>query len=595
MQQEADVVQDLDGNAVAGAAVQVLVKATGELAKLFADDETTEVANPVYTDANGRYAWKAANGKYKSNVMIGGRVFVGKADITLFDPADDGAAGDIRFIQAGAGTVPRPVEDELRERVSVKQFGAKGDGVTDDTAAFAAMMKHIKEVGGIGTIPAEIFRCNRIDLGGGSKPWALVGAGKHATIIEHASGAGTLLYGNDGSTVPFTLSDFTVDCRYSGTSRADANHAISILDTSGTRIERVHIRDFKNCAALIFATTPGQHKDNHLIDVSADGLGVASNGMLFEDMDYCGYTRCHIKGVSKDSAVRSPGYGIQFKNVCRYGFATDCTAENCYVGFAFGNDTDSLGVQFTTASNIRALDCTNGMLASYSVGNAVSNLHIDMAQSDPAYGAEDAINLLAGCNSNTLANTVVRNVSATRSAVRVRPNSSDNHIHFAEVIGVNSTGKIAAFDAGAQYNHVCLSRMTDPRVRSAGLASMVSFGADADNNSWEYDAYPMIEAKTIAAGVVSLSNARTQAVTLDAEAAAATDDLDTITANFAPEGRQIIVRSSNDARDITIKNGTGNIALAGSDCVLGNRRSVLTLMYQSVNAKWIEVSRSINT
>lgn len=89
MQQEADVVQDLDGNAVAGAAVQVLVKATGELAKLFADDETTEISNPVYTDANGRYAWKAANGKYKSNVMIGGRVFVGKADITLFDPAGD--------------------------------------------------------------------------------------------------------------------------------------------------------------------------------------------------------------------------------------------------------------------------------------------------------------------------------------------------------------------------------------------------------------------------------------------------------------------------------------------------------------------------
>lgn len=140
MQQEADVVQDLDGNAVAGAAVQVLVKATGELAKLFADDETKEIANPVYTDANGRYAWKAANGKYRSTVTIGGRVFVGKADITLFDPAANGAAGDIGFTQTGTGTVPRTVEDELRERVSVKQFGAvSGSGEVYATAVRSAL------------------------------------------------------------------------------------------------------------------------------------------------------------------------------------------------------------------------------------------------------------------------------------------------------------------------------------------------------------------------------------------------------------------------------------------------------------------------
>jgi hypothetical protein len=39
------------------------------------------------------------------------------------------------FQQAGAGSVLRTFQDKTRERVSVKDFGAKGDGVADDAAA----------------------------------------------------------------------------------------------------------------------------------------------------------------------------------------------------------------------------------------------------------------------------------------------------------------------------------------------------------------------------------------------------------------------------------------------------------------------------
>ena len=42
----------------------------------------------------------------------------------------------IGFIQSGEGAVPRTVLDELRDRVGIKQFGAKCDGITDDTAAW---------------------------------------------------------------------------------------------------------------------------------------------------------------------------------------------------------------------------------------------------------------------------------------------------------------------------------------------------------------------------------------------------------------------------------------------------------------------------
>ena len=41
----------------------------------------------------------------------------------------------IGFIQAGVGAITRTIQDKLRETISVKDFGAKGDGATDDSAA----------------------------------------------------------------------------------------------------------------------------------------------------------------------------------------------------------------------------------------------------------------------------------------------------------------------------------------------------------------------------------------------------------------------------------------------------------------------------
>ena len=47
-------------------------------------------------------------------------------------------AANVNYTQGGTGSVNRTVETKLQETVSVKDFGAVGDGVTDDTAAFTA-------------------------------------------------------------------------------------------------------------------------------------------------------------------------------------------------------------------------------------------------------------------------------------------------------------------------------------------------------------------------------------------------------------------------------------------------------------------------
>jgi hypothetical protein len=54
------------------------------------------------------------------------------------DLADDDGSDWIGFQQAGTGAVARSGQDKMRETVSVKDFGAVGDGVADDTAAIQA-------------------------------------------------------------------------------------------------------------------------------------------------------------------------------------------------------------------------------------------------------------------------------------------------------------------------------------------------------------------------------------------------------------------------------------------------------------------------
>ena len=58
-----------------------------------------------------------------------------------------GDASGTTYTQGGTGSVETTVEAKLRESVSVKDFGAVGDGVTDDTAAFLASAKASSSAG----------------------------------------------------------------------------------------------------------------------------------------------------------------------------------------------------------------------------------------------------------------------------------------------------------------------------------------------------------------------------------------------------------------------------------------------------------------
>ena len=59
-----------------------------------------------------------------------------KPGVVLFDPSDSSASNNVQFLQAGTGAQVRSVQSKLRDVVSPKDFGALGDGIAVDNAAF---------------------------------------------------------------------------------------------------------------------------------------------------------------------------------------------------------------------------------------------------------------------------------------------------------------------------------------------------------------------------------------------------------------------------------------------------------------------------
>lgn len=162
------------GQSRASSTLRVYVGWTFNLASLYADDEVTPLPNPLTADTAGRAAFKVPDGEY--DIEVSGAGFT-PYKITLVQAMDKdhyATKADLNSIVAGSITV------QMLTYVDAKlEFGAKGDGITDD---WASIQQAINARRGPVYLRPGVYRISQnLELWDST---VLLGAGTHLTQIK---------------------------------------------------------------------------------------------------------------------------------------------------------------------------------------------------------------------------------------------------------------------------------------------------------------------------------------------------------------------------------------------------------------------------
>ena len=129
-------------------------------------------------------------------------------------------ASIVTYQPAGTGAVATTVQTKLRESVSVKDFGAVGDGVTDDTAAIQAAINSNSRI----YVPEGVYITGTLNFPNviGNTPCVFQGAGMGKTILQANSTNIALLrkVNTSGSIDGGLIGDFSVKPHASGSTNA---------------------------------------------------------------------------------------------------------------------------------------------------------------------------------------------------------------------------------------------------------------------------------------------------------------------------------------------------------------------------------------
>lgn len=241
--------------------------------------------------------------KVGSTIAIGAP---GTGTITNDSVANNAAisSSKLAFLASGAGAVSRTVQSKLSDWISVKDYGAKGDGTTDDTNAIKATIAYAGAIGG-GTVyfPAGTYLVSapipltlpNVTLMGSSAYSAtvtvpnnatgFVGYNPNAVFILNGNGCGISNLGMNGNIANNSAQSFgaiSTTISVSGISVTDCYiqgfiyNGIVTQPASGAvtnfRIERNTLNNIGWVAIGAWCTINGSIKDNQVIYCGSSGI-----------------------------------------------------------------------------------------------------------------------------------------------------------------------------------------------------------------------------------------------------------------------------------------------------------------------------------
>lgn len=623
----------------------------------------------------------------------------GRLVIAGLGGGNGGDASQVNFTQAGEGAVPRKVQDELRERVSVTQFGAKGDGVTDDVAAIVAVPRTRRV-----RLPAGMFMVSNTDFG--ATDLDLEGEGEGKTILLWKAGSPESSLFRFSGTAKVRFSHLTIDSnRQNQTDSAGYYAAVQHNGTNGAGLILDHV-EFRNGriedVMVIGPTGAGESMRLEITNCQfSDGLvGTATraaqavavsegvnvtfnNNRLIQPVQPAEYGRGGLvmqrpAGSTSLAWGRLTATGNYFQN---FGRGT-LNALGCIYVYS---GAETAIISGNTAKNVRGSafcvkgDCGNAIISDNLVdGHASTNYAaislFDMADSYTSYigrnrrisgnvirnsehsgiyvdgningvsakvanvnvtdniidGGVRGVHLRAVDTSKVSGNTITNTtgVAVLLEAATGICDVLDNTIQ-AGVVGLTTTGDVSGLSltmrgnsikglaggnaiklAGSVASFDFRNNKIDGCVGAFEIVGCSGNGYIIGNTTLNTSSYVLSKAgaygnltyrDNVTSTALGFTGARmvpiaSGAVTIfadwhyiDTEASAATDDLDTINGGY--EGRTLTLVAANGARDVVLKDGTGNLRLAG-DFTLNNAEDSITLHYRG--SAWHELSRSDN-
>lgn len=345
MEKYQDNVQNRNGKAVEGASVRVHTYPDGALATIYSDNGITPAANPLTTDANGRFFFYAADGRYSLVIYGAGLDPTTFSDISIAEELPPAIAADLAnasdaakgaallgFLQAGAGAVGQTALAQLRVIVTPENFGAAGDGIASDTTKLTSALAYLTSIGG-GTL---ILRAGAVygvrDL--------TIPANIH--VIGHGENSRFrfLPSGNDANDAASwaihwtgangSLVNFVIDGQYTGgsSSRRVGNGLRILADSNGLKrkISGIKITGFSGYKAGAVGGTFGVSRNFARADITDDAgnhLLTGGNGVKCDTSGGAAAWELHVDGLVADTL---DGIGCDWSNI------TDSTFSNVIAG-----------------------------------------------------------------------------------------------------------------------------------------------------------------------------------------------------------------------------------------------------------------------
>lgn len=224
--------------------------------------------------------------------------------------------------------------------LNVLDYGAVGDGVTDNYSAFQAWIRDVGDTGKIGYIPngTYLFSTNNTVTyrnGVGANSVTIIGQNRENTILKRADGSGIAVL--DVRNCHADFSNFTIDLNGVNDEDDVVHYAISYVEMKSLHVHEIDILNTGFVAVLGYSTDPTTkfNYDVNFENVNISGIGAISGST---------YPWSIVSADTRESSFRNMKisninyYGLEVKNYSRDVNISDVVFENCGHGVNFGGD-----------------------------------------------------------------------------------------------------------------------------------------------------------------------------------------------------------------------------------------------------------------